>query len=123
MEDRDLNKIVKSIEYGKQKNKYNGNVIYKLNVTLINDTVISLNVDKGDIDLLKTLRQLNDGAEPVKTMKLVRCTNDEGKEYNCVKVKLINDDTLMYVSIPYNYSKIIDLLIKSTQDNKIENKK
>lgn len=123
MEDRDLSKIVKSIEYGKQKNKYNGNVSYKLNVTLINDTVIPLNVDKGDIDLLKTLRQLNDGAEPIKTKKLVRCTNEEGKEYNCVKVKLINDDTLMYVSIPYNYIKIIDLLIKSTMDSKVENKK
>lgn len=123
MEDRDLSKIVKSIEYGKQKNKYNGNVSYKLNVTLINDTVIPLNVDKGDIDLLKTLRQLNDGAEPIKTKKLVRCTNEEGKEYNCVKVGLINDDTLMYVSIPYNYSKIIDLLIKSTMDSKNENKK
>lgn len=123
MEDRDLSKIVKSIEYGKQKNKYNGNVSYKLNVTLINDTVIPLNVDKGDIDLLKTLRQLNDGAEPIKTKKLVRCINEEGKEYNCVKVGLINDDTLMYVSIPYNYTKIIDLLIKSTTESKVENKK
>lgn len=122
MEDRDLVKIVKSIEYGKQKNKYNGNVSYKLNVTLINDTVIPLNVDKGDIDLLKTLRQLNGGADPIKSKKLVRCTNEEGKEYNCVKVCLINDDTLMYVSIPFNYSKIIDLLVKST-DVKVENKK
>lgn len=123
MEDRDLSKIVKSIEYGKQKNKYNGNVSYKLNVTLINETVISLNVDKGDIDLLKTLRQLNDGAEPIKTKKLVRCINEEGKEYTCVKVGLINDDTLMYVSIPYNYIKIINLLIESTIDSKVENKK
>lgn len=123
MEDKDFSKIVKSIGYGKVKNKYNGNVSYKLNVELINNTNIAINVDKGDIDYLKTLRQLNNGAEPVVDMKLVRCTNDEGKEYNCVKVKLINDDILKYVQIPFNYSKIIDLLINSTQvESKVENK-
>lgn len=123
MGDRDLSKIVKSIGYGKVKNKYNGNVSYKLNVELINNTNIAINVDKSDIDYLKTLRQLYNGVEPVVDMKLFRCTNDEGKEYNCVKVKLINDDTLMYVQIPFNYGKIIDLLINSTQvESKVEKK-
>ncbi len=123
MEDKDLSIIVKSIDYGRNKNKYSGVVSYKMNVTLVNNTVISMPVDKSHIDYLRTLRELNNGVEPIKSKKLVRSVNAEGKEYNCVIVTLINDDVLRYVEMSFSHSKIIDLLYSSLEKKQVENKK
>ena len=107
---RDLNKIVKSINFRSQKNS-KGKVSYKLALELVNGSKTEIFVNDDEFEAIKTLKEL--GIEPIKSRELVEeeSENNEGKLYSCIKVVLYDDSVFRYFP-----SRAFDIVINAVYE-------
>jgi len=100
---RDLNKIVKSINFRSQKNS-KGKVSYKLALELVNGSKTEIFVNDDEFEAIKTL---------IKSRELVEeeSENNEGKLYSCIKVVLYDDSVFRYFP-----SRAFDIVINAVYE-------
>ena len=119
---KDLNEIVKNINFKKIKNKFGERNV--CNVTLFNDEIIEFKDSENLYELFQSYIKCGE-TDFIKSKELVEeiKTDDEGNEvstYICVKYTLTDDSIYRLFVTKYNSNKIIDNYYKLYKVKKAE---